>query len=117
LFFFIVTILSNIERERRWTTATKLLAGPHTLLLLLVAEELRHPPCQLLHEALIISQDVENVSNGEPMDGGKILAANPPVFGNVGGHSSDDIGHPLGFLAFRWSWSSVDLSSLTIFKI
>jgi hypothetical protein len=50
------------------------------------------------------------------MGGNKILPANPPVFGNIGSHSGDDIGRPLGFLAFRWRWSSVDFPSLT-FKI
>jgi hypothetical protein len=50
------------------------------------------------------------------MGGDKILAANQPVFGNVSGHSGDDIGRHLGILAFRWRWSMVDFPSLT-FKI
>jgi hypothetical protein len=40
-------------------------------------------------------------SNGEPMGEGKILAANPPVIGNVGGHSGDNSGHPLGFFGIQ----------------
>ncbi len=51
------------------------------------------------------------------MGGGKILAANPPDFCNIGGYSGDDISHPVGFLVPSWRWSSVDFLGLTFFKI
>ncbi len=35
------------------------------------------------------------------MDGGEILDGNTAVFSNVGGHSGDNGGSPLGFLALN----------------